>query len=91
MEALYIVNEVLTNKTIAQIHVKIHPIHPGPKWYVLILRLRLLFYGHLMAIFSTRKLRKHLRKKPEMLKRLGFQTLPDRRTIDRWKKSLIMN
>lgn len=85
MEALNVVNEVLTDKSIAKIQVRKHP---GPKGYVLILRLRLILYGHLMALFSTRKLRNHLKKRPEILKRLGFQTLPDRRTIDRWKKRL---
>lgn len=85
MEALDIVNEVLTHKVIAQIEIRIHP---GPEGYILMSRLKLLLYGHLMAIFSTRKLINHFKKRPKMLKRLGFQTLPDRRTIDRWKKKL---
>ncbi len=85
MEALDIVNEVITHKSIAQINIKLHP---GPKGYILLLRLRLLLYAHLMALFSTRRLAKHLKKRPEKLKFLGFQKLPDRRTIDRWKKKL---
>lgn len=85
MEALDVVNEVLTKKVIAQVIVRIKR---GPKGYQLILRLRLLLYSHLMALFSTRKLRKHLKKRSEMLKLLGFQKLPDRRTIDRWKLHL---
>ena len=85
MEALDIVNEVITHKSIAQINVRVRP---GPEGYALVLRLRLLLYAHLMALFSTRKLRNHLKKRPEKLKCLLFQTLPDRRTIDRWKKKL---
>lgn len=85
MEALDVVNEVLTQKVIAQIIVRVKR---GPKGYQLILRLRLLLYAHLMAIFSSRKLRKHLLKRPEKLNGLGFETIPDRRTIDRWKHQL---
>ena len=85
MEALNIVKEVLTQKSITSLKLQIHP---GPKGYALLLRLRLLLYSHLMGLLSTRKIRKHLRKRPEMLKRLGFQTLPDRRTIDRGKRKL---
>ena len=83
MEALDIVKEVLTDKLIAGIEL---PIHSGPRGYLLILRLRLLLYGHLKGYLSTRKLRRHLKKHPEVLKQLGFKTLPNRRTIDRWKK-----
>lgn len=85
MEALNIVKEVLTNKLIACLEL---PSHSGPKGYPLILRLRLLLYGHLKGYLSTRKLRRHLKKHPEVLKQLGFKTLPNRRTIDRWKRKL---
>jgi hypothetical protein len=85
MEALNIVKEVLTDKLIACLEL---PIHSGPKGYDIILRMRLLLYGHLKGYLSTRKLRKHLKKHPEVLRQLGFKTLPNRRTIDRWKKKL---
>jgi IS5 family transposase len=85
MEALEIVKDILTDKSISQIKRRVRP---GPKGYKLLLKLRLLLYAHLNGYFSTRKLRKHLKKRPEMLKSLGFQALPDKRTIDRWKKKL---
>lgn len=85
MEALDIVNEVITHKVISQVNIEIHP---GPSGYELILRLKLILYGHLMALFSTRKLINHFKKRRNILERLGFQKLPDRRTIDRWKKKL---
>lgn len=85
MEALDVVHHVLTQKVIDQV---IIPTKRGPKGYALLLRLRLLLYAHLMAIFSTRKLRKHLKKRPGVLRKFGLKTSPDRRTIDRWKKSL---
>lgn len=85
MEALDIVNEILTHKTIACLQVRVHP---GPAGYALLKRLKLLLYGHIQGILSTRKLRKHLRKNPKKLYGLGLQTIPDRRTIDRWKQKL---
>lgn len=85
MEALNITKEVLTDKLIGCMEL---PVHPGPEGYEMILRMRLLLYGHLKGYLTTRKLRKHLMKHNEVLKRLGFKTLPDRRTIDRWKKKL---
>lgn len=85
MKALAIVNEILTNKVIGKIKV---PTKPGPKGYPLPLRFKLLLYGKLKGFFSTRMLRKHLKKSPVVLKKLGFETLPDRRTIDRWKHKL---
>ena len=85
MEALTVVNEILTNKVIGKI---IIPIKRGPKGYPLLLRLKLLLYGELKGFFSTRMLRKHFQKRPDALKKLGFKTLPDKRTIDRWKHKL---
>lgn len=85
MEALDVVNEVLTDKSIAQIKIDLRP---GPKGYALLLRLRLLLYGHLKSYFSTRKLKKHLQKYHSVLRQLGFKNLPDRRTIYRWKHQL---
>lgn len=85
MEALDIVKEVLTKKSIAQLSAKIHR---GPIGYELFLRLKLLLYGHLKSFFSTRKLIKHLQKYENILRQLGFTTVPNRRTIDRWKHQL---
>ena len=86
MESLDIVKEVLTDKFIASIEI---PVRPGPEGYELVLRLRLLLYAHLKGYFSSRKIRKHLIKNPKVLKQLGFKTLPNKRTIDRWKKKLV--
>jgi len=58
----------------------------GPPGYGLTLVLRLLLYAILAEIFSTRKLLKHLRKNPQVWKRLGFQRIPTRRTIDSWQQ-----
>lgn len=56
----------------------------GPKGYGLLLKFRLLVYSVLKEIFSTRRLIKHLKKRPYVLKRLGFDKMPCRRTIDSW-------
>ena len=58
----------------------------GPKGYGLLLVLRLLLYSVLKEIFSTRELVKHLKKRPNIRKKLGFSKLPVRRTIDDWFK-----
>ena len=82
MEALDVVLQVL-HKNFSNLIVV--PLRPGPVGYGLLLKLRLLLYAMLAEIFSTRKLRKHLQKRRHILRRLGFKTLPDKRTIDRWK------
>jgi hypothetical protein len=85
MEALDIVKEVLDDKLIVCLEL---PVHSGPEGYPIILRMKLLLYGHLKGYLTTRKLKKHVMKHPEILKQLGFKTIPDRRTIDRWKIKL---
>lgn len=85
MEALDVVEEVVSHKSIAGLAFNRRP---GPEGYPLLKRLRMLLYGHLKGYLSTRKLRRHLQKNPRQLKRLGFDKLPDRRTIDRWKRGL---
>jgi hypothetical protein len=60
----------------------------GPKGYGLLLKLRLLLYGTLKEIFSTRKTIKHLKKRPYIWKKLGFKSMPSKRTIDRWKHAV---
>ena len=82
MEALDVVLGVL-HKNFSDLIVI--PVRPGPVGYGLLLKLRLLLYTMLMEIFSTRKLRKHLKKRPYVLRKLGFRTLPNKRTLDRWK------
>ena len=82
MEALDVVLKVLHKNFTNEIVV---PVKPGPVGYGLLLKLRLLLYAMLMEIFSTRKLVKHLRKRKHVLRRLGFEALPDKRTLDRWK------
>ena len=56
----------------------------GPKGYGLLLVLRLILYSVLAEVFSTRKLIKHLKKRPKVWKKLGFAKLPVRRTLDDW-------
>lgn len=63
-------------------------IRPGPEGYPLFLKLRLLLYGLLKEIFRTRKLCNHLRKHSTIVEQLGFEGIPNRRTIDRWKQKL---
>lgn len=86
MKALTIVKEVITKKVIGKIKV---PVRTGPKGYPLFLRLRLLVYGKIKGFFSTRMLVKHLEKRPDIVKKLDFETAPSKRTIDRWKKGLV--
>lgn len=82
MEALDVVLGLLHKNFAKEIVVRVRP---GPVGYGLLLKLRLLLYAMLMEVFSTRKLAKHLRKRKYVLRRLGFKTLPDKRTLDRWK------
>jgi hypothetical protein len=85
MEAQDVVMEVLHKKVTDEIVVQIKR---GPKGYGLLLRLRLLLYATLKKIFFTRELIKHLQKRPSIHKKLGFKTIPSRRTVDRWKDSV---
>lgn len=85
MEALDVVIEVLHKNVTNEIVVVVRR---GPKGYGLLLKLRILLYAILKEIFSTRELVKHLKKRRYILKRLGFKTLPHKRTIDRWKKAV---
>ena len=61
------------------------PKRRGPKGYDLGLKLRLLVYGILKRLYHTRELERHLKKHPNVLSDLGFDRLPHRTTIDRWK------
>jgi len=85
MEALNVVLQVLDKSFTEKIVIFVRR---GPKGYGLLLKLRLLLYAMIIEIFSTRKLVKHLKKRPLIFKKLGFGSLPDKRTIDRWKKNL---
>jgi len=85
MEALDIVLQTLHKNIANEI---VLTIRPGPKGYGILLKLKLLLYATLMEIFSTRKLIKHLKKRPEVIQQLGFSSMPDKRTVDRWKKAV---
>lgn len=85
MQALDVVNEALHKNVTDEIVVQIKR---GPKGYGLLLKLRVLLYATLVEIFSTRKLMKRFKKRPYILKQLGFSQLPSKRTVDRWKKSV---
>lgn len=85
MEALNVVLHTLHKNIADEIVVQVRR---GPKGYALVLKLRLLLYATLKEIFSTRKLVKHLKKRPEIIYQLGFEKIPDKRTIDRWKHNL---
>ena len=85
MEALDVVLQILHKNIANEI---VLTVRPGPKGYGILLKLKLLLYAMLMEIFSTRELVKHLKKRPEVVKQLGFPSTPDKRTIDRWKKAV---
>lgn len=80
MQTVNVVLGVLNKNIVAQIEKQ----RTGPEGYGLLLILRLMLYAVLAEIFSTRKLIKHLRKRQRVLRKLGFLSLPDRRSIDRW-------
>lgn len=82
MEALEIVNSVMTKKLIASVA---QP-RTGPPGHGLLVILRLLLYAMFKEIFSTRHLVKHLAKRAVVWQCLGFTTCPSRRSVDRWKK-----
>jgi hypothetical protein len=83
MQAIRVVLEVLNINVVEKVTEKPRS---GPKGYKLLLRLRILLYAVLMELFETRNLARHLRKKPGVLCKLGFRSVPSRRTLDRWKK-----
>lgn len=84
MEALDVVLTVLHKNIADELVLKIKP---GPKGYGILLELKLLLYAVLMGIFSARELVKHLKKRPEIVKNLGFSKIPSRRTVNRWKRT----
>ena len=82
MEALEIVNAVITKELIASVA---QP-RKGPTGHGLLVVLRLLLYALFQEIFSARHLLKHLVKRAFVWQGLGFKTCPSKRSIDRWKK-----
>ncbi len=82
MQAIHVVLCVLKNELVRKVVMK----RRGPRGHGILRILRLLLYAVLMEIFSTRKLMKHLRKRPSVWRNLGFTTCPSKRSIDRWKK-----
>ncbi|MEK6837096.1 MAG: transposase [Nanoarchaeota archaeon] len=82
MQALDVVLALLNKKIVK----KVSRIRRGPKGYGLLLIFRLLLYSVLIEYFSTKQVIRHLRKNKRVLKLLGFKTVPDRRTIDRWRR-----
>jgi len=57
----------------------------GAPGYGLLAVLRVLVYALLAECFSTRKLWRHLRRRPQVVARLGLSALPHRRTLNRWR------
>ncbi|MEK6812837.1 MAG: transposase [Nanoarchaeota archaeon] len=82
MEALNIVNAIITEKLIASVA---EP-RKGPPGHGLLVVLRLLLYALFQEIFSTRHLLKHLAKRAFVWQCLGFKSSPSKRSVDRWKK-----
>jgi len=70
--------------------VKVQRQRSGPKGHGLWRIIRLLVYAVLKGYFSTRLLVKHLRKRPQVWRRLGFDSRPSRASIDRWKQQYIV-
>lgn len=83
MQALEIVLKVLNKNIVEKVSEKKRR---GPKGYNLLLRLRLLLFGVLKELFETRNLIRHLRHNPNVIKKLGFDNTPSRKTIRRWKR-----
>ena len=65
-------------------------IRSGPKGHGLTSIIRVLVYAILKEYFHTRFLVKHLRKRPEVWRKLGFKSRPSRASIDRWKRQYIV-
>ena len=85
MKTIDVVTHLINKNIVTKIVIKERR---GPKGYPLYLRLRLLLFSILMEIFETRKLVRYLKKRKSIIKKLGFENMPSRRTIDRWKKDL---
>ncbi|MFH1645245.1 MAG: transposase [Candidatus Omnitrophota bacterium] len=80
MQTVDVVLGVINKSTVK----KLNLIRRGPKGYGLLLILRLLLYSVLKEIFSTRELVKHLKKRRRVWKKLGFNKIPCRRSMDDW-------
>jgi len=80
MQTVDVVLGVVNKRLVKQVSY----VRKGPKGYGLLLVLRVILYSVLAEVFSTRKLVKHLKKRPRVWKKLGFAKLPVRRTFDAW-------
>lgn len=83
MEALNVVLDLLTKKLIGKIK---FCKRRGPKGYGFLSIVRTLLYCTLRELFSSRKALFYFEKNPKIAKKLKLFPLPNRRTLDRWKK-----
>lgn len=58
----------------------------GAPGYGLLAIMRVLVYALLAECFTTRKLRRHRRKRPGVVAQLGLGQCPHKRTFDRWRR-----
>jgi len=77
-----VVTNVINKKLVEQVQ---RP-RRGPKGHGLVMIFRLLLYGILKEYFSSRMLEKHLCKRKNVWRDLGFKSRPHLSTIARWSK-----
>ena len=81
MQALDVIAGVVNKKFLQSLYKK----RRGPKGYGHARVIRLLCYAQTVQIYENKTLVKHLTKHPEIVRKLGFNTVPGRRSIRRWK------
>ena len=80
--AATVVTTVITLKLVEDVQRK----RSGPAGYGLLAIMRVLTYAILAECFTTRKLVRHLRKRPKIVAQLGLAQRPHKRTLDRWRR-----
>lgn len=58
----------------------------GRRGYGIVKRIRLLVYSIEKKIYRDKQLVRHLKNNPNEIKELGFESIPHRTTIGRWRK-----
>lgn len=82
MQALDVIVGVVNKKFLQSLYTK----RRGPKGYGHVRVIRLLVYAQSKQIHENKSLVKHLKKYPEIARKLGFKKIPSRSSIIRWKR-----
>lgn len=82
MQALDVIVGVVNKRFLQSLYLK----RRGPKGYGMVRIFRLLLYALAKRLFQTRTLLTYLKKHPSEMRKLGFEKLPHRKSVDDWKE-----